>query len=64
MRTSKGQGTVVSLREDAFWLTTVGGTTLLLRLLAPGDEVAARAAHDELSADGFSFLLDLREGEA
>ncbi|HYA44754.1 MAG TPA: hypothetical protein VED59_04045 [Acidimicrobiales bacterium] len=54
----------MSLREDAFWLTTVGGTTLLLRLLAPGDEVAARAAHDELSADGFSFLLDLREGEA
>jgi len=37
--------------------------TLLLRPLAPGDEVAARAAHTELSADGFSFLLDLRDGE-
>jgi predicted acetyltransferase len=37
--------------------------TLLLRPLAPGDEVAARAAHTELLADGFSFLLDLRDGE-
>ncbi len=37
--------------------------TLLLPPLAPGDEVAARAAHTELSADGLSFLLDLRDGE-
>jgi predicted acetyltransferase len=36
---------------------------LLLRPLEPSDEAAARAAHAELAADGFSFLLDLREGE-
>jgi predicted acetyltransferase len=30
---------------------------LRLRALTPGDEVAARAAHDELAAEGFDFLL-------
>jgi predicted acetyltransferase len=40
-----------------------GRTALLLRPLAPGDEVVARLAQAELAADGFSFLLDLREGE-
>lgn len=36
---------------------------LQLRALNPGDEAAARAAHKELAADGFAFLLDLREAE-
>ena len=44
-------------------LSTGRRTALLLRPLAAGDEVAARAAHTELSADGFNFLLDLRDGE-
>ena len=38
-------------------------TALLLRPLAPGDEVVARLAQAELAADGFPFLLDLRPGE-
>ena len=36
---------------------------LLLRPLTVDDEAAARAAHEELAADGFGFLLGLREGE-
>lgn len=36
---------------------------LVLRPLRDDDEPAARAAHDELRADGFDFLLDEREGE-
>jgi predicted acetyltransferase len=31
--------------------------------MVAGDEVPARVAQTELSADGFSFLLDLRDGE-
>ena len=31
---------------------------LWLRPLRPDDEVAAHAAHDELAAEGFTFLLD------
>lgn len=36
--------------------------TLTLRLLGPDDEAAARAAQDELHADGFDFLFGLTEG--
>ena len=35
---------------------------MLLRSLLPEDEVEARAAHDELTADNFTFLLDYSEG--
>lgn len=38
-------------------------TSLVLRPLRMDDEAAARAAHDELLADDFRFLLDTREGE-
>jgi predicted acetyltransferase len=38
-------------------------TVLILRPMAAGDEALARAAQTELSADGFSFLLDFRDGE-
>jgi len=37
-------------------------TGLVLRPLAQTDEVAARAAHEELLADGFLFLLDYDPG--
>src|SRR5690348_5006470 len=33
---------------------------LRLRPLRPGDEITARAAHDELAGEGFEFLLDWR----
>lgn len=37
--------------------------TLVLRSLTVADEHAARAAHTELAAEAFDFLLELREGE-
>jgi predicted acetyltransferase len=37
---------------------TVGTELVLLRPLSVADEAVARAAHDELAQDGFSFLLD------
>jgi len=36
---------------------------LRLRLLEPGDEAQARAAHEELAGDHFPFLLDTRPDE-
>ena len=43
-------------------LVTVAGVTLILRPLAPGDEQAARAAQEALTADGFPFLLERHAG--
>ena len=37
---------------------------LLLRPLGPDDEAQARAAHAELAADGFGFLMFERDGES
>jgi predicted acetyltransferase len=37
---------------------------LRLRPLRPGDELQARAAHEELAADGFSFLLFWQPGQS
>ena len=38
-------------------------SALVLRPLALQDEQVARAAHAELAADGFEFLLELWDGE-
>jgi predicted acetyltransferase len=38
-------------------------TELVLRPLTATDERAAHEAHAELAADGFEFLLELRDGE-
>ncbi len=43
--------------------STTGPPALFLRPLEPQDEAAARAAHTELSREGFTFLLDLRDAE-
>jgi predicted acetyltransferase len=50
----------VSLVDDKRWIES----HLRLRSLAVGDEPQARLAHEELMADGFEFLLDLKQGEA
>lgn len=38
--------------------------TLILRPMEPGDEDAARAAHETMRAQDFGFLLDYRDGDA
>ena len=43
-------------------MTTIRGE-LLLRPLRVEDEAPARAAHEELAADGFDFLLAQRREE-
>jgi predicted acetyltransferase len=43
-------------------MTDAAAHDLRLRPLRLGDEAAARAAHAELAADGFSFLLDFDPG--
>jgi predicted acetyltransferase len=40
-----------------------GRHSVRLRPLAVADEVQVRQAHEELAQEGFSFLLDLRDGE-
>jgi predicted acetyltransferase len=40
-----------------------GRRSVRLRPLAVADEEQARQAHEELAQEGFSFLLDLRDGE-
>jgi hypothetical protein len=60
------------LREETLLIATDlagrdcdGGpmNNLVLRLLTVVDEQAAREAHAELAAEGFEFLLDLRDNE-
>ena len=46
--------------DDKRWIES----HLRLRSLAVGDEPQVRLAHEELMADGFEFLLDLKQGEA